>query len=64
MRCIVCGKELEDYALIGKKGEIKAAFCARHAPDCEKCDACDLHCVKCRTVRDDRDPPVRARNGY
>jgi len=46
MRCIVCGESINEYAFIDKKGEIKAAFCIKHVPDCERCDSCNLHCVK------------------
>jgi hypothetical protein len=46
MRCIVCGDSTGKYAFIGKKGEVKAAFCIRHTPDCESCDSCNLHCME------------------
>jgi len=47
MKCMVCGKPLTDYALIGKKNDMKVAFCAEHIPDCNICDECDLRCMKC-----------------
>jgi hypothetical protein len=59
MRCIVCGEALDEYAFIGKKKDVKAAFCARHVPDCDKCDSCDLRCMKCGM---DMKLQARARN--
>jgi hypothetical protein len=47
MKCMVCGKPLREYALMGKKKEIKVAFCIEHLPDCKKCDSCDLRCIRC-----------------
>jgi hypothetical protein len=47
MNCIVCGKSLTDYALIGKKKDMKVTFCAEHLPDCAACDSCDLRCISC-----------------
>ncbi len=47
MKCIVCGKQLTEYAFIGKKNDIKVAFCAEHIPDCTECDSCDLRCINC-----------------
>lgn len=47
MKCMVCGKALDEYALIGKRNDMKVAFCAEHLPDCAACDSCDLRCVRC-----------------
>ncbi len=47
MKCIVCGNPLTSYALIGKKKDMKVAFCAGHLPDCAACDSCDLRCISC-----------------
>ena len=47
MKCMVCGKPLTDFALIGKKNDMEVAFCTEHIPDCTACDSCDLRCVRC-----------------
>lgn len=47
MKCIICGKPLVKYALIGKKNDMQVAFCTKHLPDCATCDSCDLRCVGC-----------------
>lgn len=49
MKCMVCSKPLREYALIGKKKELKVAFCIKHLPDCTECDTCDLRCIRCGT---------------
>ena len=49
MKCMVCGKALSDYTLIGKKHDMKVAFCAEHLPDCAACDSCDMRCMSCDT---------------
>lgn len=46
MRCIVCGENINKYAFIGKKKDVKAAFCVKHIPDCGSCDSCNLRCLK------------------
>jgi len=51
MKCMVCGKALKEYAVIGKKKDIKVAFCVDHIPDCSKCDSCDLVCLKCGDIK-------------